>query len=190
MKVILGYDLQHSLILPVTGRPVERISFDFENCATGGSCITYQCSPDEHCGGNMNYYGIGSQKDKILRQSTAGPPHVLKHCPPLALTTLPVIQADSGLHTIATIPAISSTYAGLPPHLFATAFISSVSHSLAPVSGMRGLHSACAASTSSLQFLNISVITEPGFTVFTVACSASSRAQVRVMASRAPLVPL
>lgn len=115
---------------------------------------------------------------------------VLKHCPPLADTTLPVIQPDSGLHTMATTPAISSTYAGRPPHLFAMALTSSVSHSRAPESGMTGLQRAWAASTSSLQLRNMSVRTEPGLMVLTVHCSASSRAQVRVMASRAPLVPL
>ena len=110
--------------------------------------------------------------------------------PPLAQTTWPVHHMLSCVQSIPTIPAISSTYPGLPP-----AFLPSITKASASISLRMAMLGEC--STNDLKCSlksgdvldHMSVNTGPGFMAFTVALSASSRDHVRVMASRAALVP-
>lgn len=103
--------------------------------------------------------------------------------PPFAQMTWPVHQEASLVHSIPTLPAISSTYAGLPPESFASATICSVSTSgLTAARGTVLLKRPTPFLKSSVVPAHISVATGPGLTALTVARSASSRAHVLVIA--------
>ena len=137
--------------------------------------------------------------------------------PPLAQTTLPVHHLDSGPHSIPTNDEISSGYAGRPiaflmlekvslgavlsdtcldswrnlprigPQSFCTCSPSTSFRIFA--SGANSTIGCKPAGNSSLVVWNISVITGPGLIATTVARSLISRDQVRVIASKAALVP-
>jgi hypothetical protein len=110
--------------------------------------------------------------------------------PPLAPIWLPVIHPLSGRQTTPTIPATSSKYPGLPPMLAASSTISGLSTPfLAAARGMSALRGFSASLGASGRLFKRPVSIGPGDTALTVQRSASSRAQTRVMASIAPLVP-
>lgn len=110
--------------------------------------------------------------------------------PPFAQTTCPVHHCASAVHNMPAIPAISLTYAGRPP-----AFSASSTRSLSSISsrillpGVVWIYGLNPLLNSGVVPAHISVLTGPGLIAFTVARSASSLAQERVIASRAAFVP-
>jgi hypothetical protein len=111
----------------------------------GGDCHTkfYEDYKFDIAFSMIHFYGLihaNSRHDRSHRglNEQGFPAYWLVHCPPLALTRLPVIQLDSGLQTMPTIPATSSGYPTLPPYFSPNAFASSVSHSLTGERGVKG----------------------------------------------------